>query len=114
MVRVRTRQKPPKPNIKDNKSFLDRAAFASRAFSTGTAWCVEGNLGAALWLPPGVKPDADAIASILDESVARDVESVARDAMADVNTMFAEMTAYHPHNPHWYLPTIGVEPCAFS
>ena len=80
-----------------------RAAFAGRAFSTGTAWCIEGNLGAALWLPPGVKPDADAIASILDESVAHDV-------MADVNTMFAEMTAYHPHNPHWYLPTIGVEP----
>ena len=59
-------------------------AFAGRAFSTGTAWCIEGNLGAALWLPPGVKPDADAIASILDESLPRDV-------MANVNTMFAEM-----------------------
>jgi len=78
-------------------------AFAGRAFSTGTAWCVEGNLAAAMWLPPGVKPDEEAIASILDESVPRDV-------MADVNTMFAEMAACHPHDPHWYLPTIGVEP----
>ena len=78
-------------------------AFAGTAFSTGTAWCFEGNLGAALWLPPGVKPDADAVASILDESVPRDVT-------ADVNSMFAEMTAYHPHYPHWYLATIGVEP----
>jgi ribosomal protein S18 acetylase RimI-like enzyme len=78
-------------------------AFAGTAFSTGTAWCVEGNLGAALWLSPGVKPDTDAITSILDESVPRNV-------MADVNRMFAEMTTYHPQCPHWYLPTIGVEP----
>jgi len=29
------------------------------------------------------------------------------DVIADVNTMFSEMTAYHPQCPHWYLPTIG-------
>jgi ribosomal protein S18 acetylase RimI-like enzyme len=78
-------------------------AFAGKAFSSGTAWCFDGNLGAALWLPPGVKPDEDAIATILDESVPRDV-------MADVNALFGEMAAYHPRNPHWYLPTIGIEP----
>jgi ribosomal protein S18 acetylase RimI-like enzyme len=78
-------------------------AFAGTAFSAGTAWCVEGNLGAALWLPPAVKPDVVSIANILDETVPRDV-------MADVNRMFAEMTRYHPQCPHWYLPTIGVEP----
>jgi len=78
-------------------------AFAGKAFSSGTAWCIDGNLGGALWLPPGVKPDDDAIATILDESVPCDV-------MADVNTMFGEMLAYHPRNPHWYLPTIGIEP----
>jgi hypothetical protein len=71
-------------------------AFAGTAFSTGTAWCFESNLGAALWLPPEVKPDTDAVASILGESVPRDLT-------ADVNSMFAEMTAYHPHHPHWYL-----------
>jgi ribosomal protein S18 acetylase RimI-like enzyme len=78
-------------------------AFAGKAFSTGTAWCIEGNLGGALWLPSGVRPDEDRIAAILNESVPRDV-------MADVNAMFAEMAAYHPRNPHWYLPTIGIEP----
>ena len=78
-------------------------AFAGTAFSTETAWCFESNLGAALWLPPEVKPDTDAVASILGESVPRDLT-------ADVNSMFAEMTAYHPHHPHWYLATIGVEP----
>jgi ribosomal protein S18 acetylase RimI-like enzyme len=78
-------------------------AFAGKAFSSGTAWCIDGNLGGALWLPPGVKPDEDAIAAILEESLPRDV-------MLDVNAIFAEMVAYHPRNPHWYLPTIGIEP----
>jgi hypothetical protein len=77
--------------------------FAGKAFSTGTAWCIDGNRGGAMWLPPGVKPDEDAMATILDETVPRDV-------MTDVNAMFAEMVAYHPRNPHWYLPTIGIEP----
>jgi ribosomal protein S18 acetylase RimI-like enzyme len=80
-------------------------AFAGKAFSTGTAWCIDGNLGGALWLPPGVRPDEDAIAAVLDESVPRDV-------VADVNAMFIEMAAYHPRNPHWYLPTIGIQPHA--
>jgi GNAT superfamily N-acetyltransferase len=37
-------------------------------------------------------------------------ESVPHDVMANVNTMFGEMAAYHPRDPHWYLPTIGIEP----
>ena len=78
-------------------------AFAGKAFSTRTAWCIDGNRGGAVWLPPGVKPDEEAIAIILDESVPRDV-------MAGVNAMFSEMVAHQPRNPHWYLPTIGVEP----
>jgi GNAT superfamily N-acetyltransferase len=78
-------------------------AFGGRAFSTGTACCIDGKLGGALWLPPGVRPDTDLIAAILDESVPRNL-------MVDVNAMFTEMAAYHPRDPHWYLPTIGVEP----
>jgi ribosomal protein S18 acetylase RimI-like enzyme len=50
-----------------------------------------------------VNPDEDAIAAIVDESVASDV-------MADANAMFGEMAAYHPRDPHCYLPMIGVEP----
>jgi len=50
-----------------------------------------------------VKPDEDAIAAIVGESVPRDV-------MPDVNNMFGGMAIYHPRDPHWYLPTIGIEP----
>src|ERR1700730_9163497 len=57
---------------------------------------------------PGVLPRdtsawAAGPATILDQSVPRDV-------MAGVNVMFGEMAAYHPSNPHWNLPTIGIEP----
>jgi hypothetical protein len=34
--------------------------FGRFIFSTGTAWCVAGNRGAALWLPPRVEQDAGA------------------------------------------------------
>jgi GNAT superfamily N-acetyltransferase len=78
-------------------------AFAGKAFSTGSAWRIDGNLGGALWLPPGERPDDDGIAAILDESVPREVN-------AAVNAMFTEMANYHPHNPHWYLSVIGIEP----
>jgi GNAT superfamily N-acetyltransferase len=78
-------------------------AFAGKPSRLGRHGASTANLGGALWLPPGVTPDEDAIAVILDESVPRDV-------MADVNAMFTAMAAYHPRNPHWYLPTIGIEP----
>ena len=51
---------------------------------------------------PGPQPDEDAIAAILEESVPPDVK-------ADTNAIFGEMAADHPRDPHWYLPTIGIE-----
>ena len=35
---------------------------------------------------------------------------VPRDVMPDVNNIFGGMAIYHPRDPHWYLPTIGIEP----
>jgi hypothetical protein len=65
-------------------------AFAGKTFSTGTAWRIDGNLGGALWLPPGVKPDEDAIAAILEESVPPNV-------MADASTRSALVPADDRH-----------------
>src|SRR5258708_13558400 len=72
-------------------------AFTGKAFSTGTAWRIDGNLGGALWLPPGVKPDEDAISTILGESVPRD-------GMAVGSPMFGTMAPSHPPDPLLYLP----------
>jgi len=52
---------------------------------------------------PGPQPDEDASAAILEESVPPDVK-------ADANAIFGEMAADHPRDPHWYLPTVGIEP----
>ncbi|MGH2352884.1 MAG: GNAT family N-acetyltransferase [Chloroflexota bacterium] len=78
-------------------------AFGGRAFEHGTAHYADGYAGAALWLPPGVKPDDDALASLLERSLAeRDQE--------EVYAVLEQMGAYHPNEPHWYLPLIGVDP----
>jgi ribosomal protein S18 acetylase RimI-like enzyme len=50
-----------------------------------------------------VKPDEDAIAAVVDESVPREV-------MPNVNVMFSEMAIYHPGDSRWYLPTVGIDP----
>jgi ribosomal protein S18 acetylase RimI-like enzyme len=78
-------------------------AFAGKAFEHGTAHYVDGFLGAALWLPPGVKTDDDT----LDEVLERTVPDAARD---EVFAVFEQMDSYHPRRAHWYLPLIGVDP----
>jgi ribosomal protein S18 acetylase RimI-like enzyme len=77
-------------------------AFGGRAFVHGSAYYVEGYAGAALWLPPGVSPDEDALVSLIQNTVG-DRER------ADVFAVVEQMGSYHPHEPHWYLPLIGVE-----
>jgi ribosomal protein S18 acetylase RimI-like enzyme len=37
-------------------------------------------------------------------------ESVPADRLQEVTRVFERMAAYHPAEPHWYLPMIGVDP----
>jgi ribosomal protein S18 acetylase RimI-like enzyme len=78
-------------------------AFGGKAFAHGTAYHLSGFSGAALWLPPGIQPDEDALASVLRRSVAAERQ-------AAVFAVFEEMGRYHPREPHWYLPLIGIDP----
>jgi GNAT superfamily N-acetyltransferase len=78
-------------------------AFGGRAFAHGGAHATDGFSGAALWLPPGVSPDEEALDEIIDRTVA----SATR---PDVLGVFEQMAKYHPKEPHWYLPLIGVDP----
>lgn len=77
--------------------------FGGRAFDHGTAHYADGVAGAALWLPPGVRPDEEALAELLERSIPE------RD-QADVFGVLEQMGSYHPSEPHWYLPLIGVDP----
>jgi ribosomal protein S18 acetylase RimI-like enzyme len=78
-------------------------AFGGKAFAHGTGSHVDGFAGAALWLPPGVGPDEEALLAIMRQSVP---EALQKDLFA----VFEQMGSYHPGEPHWYLPMIGVDP----
>jgi ribosomal protein S18 acetylase RimI-like enzyme len=78
-------------------------AFAGAAFLTGSAHVVGSGSGAALWLPPGNHPDDHELAGL----IGRSIPAWRRGAVFSV---FEEMGRYHPLDPHWHLPLIGVEP----
>jgi ribosomal protein S18 acetylase RimI-like enzyme len=78
-------------------------AFGGKAFAHGTGHHVNRFAGGALWLPPGIQPDEEALSAILQGSVAAELQ-------AEVFAVFERMGRYHPSQPHWYLPLIGVDP----
>jgi GNAT superfamily N-acetyltransferase len=78
-------------------------AFGGNAFVHRTAICTDGCAGAALWLPPGVHPDEEKLGEVIETTVS------ASDRDAVLST-FEQMAGYHPDEPHWYLPLIGVDP----
>ena len=79
------------------------AAFAGNAFSNGSAYYIEGYAGAALWLPPGIHSDEDALEAVLKSTIAKHRQE-------NAFALFEKMGNYHPAEPHWYLPQIAVDP----
>jgi ribosomal protein S18 acetylase RimI-like enzyme len=78
-------------------------AFGGKAFDHGTAHSVAEFSGAALWLPPGVQPHEGVLVGLMKRSIDAKRLQV-------VFTILEKMGSYHPMEPHWYLPLIGVEP----
>jgi ribosomal protein S18 acetylase RimI-like enzyme len=79
--------------------------FAGGSFKHGTAFVSADFRGAALWLPPGVHPNAEGL-----ENVFRQTAEPAH--LDDLLGTFDKMGECHPEEPHWYLPLVGVEPNA--
>jgi ribosomal protein S18 acetylase RimI-like enzyme len=79
--------------------------FAGGSFEHGTAYVTADFCGTALWLPPGVHPNGEAL-----ERVFRDTAKP--EHLDDLLVTFEKMEQWHPEEPHWYLPMIGVEPNA--
>jgi len=78
-------------------------AFGGNGFAHGSVYLAAGNAGAAMWLPPGVEPDGERLAALA-------FANAPTDRHADLGAVFEGMGATHPHEPHWYLPLIGVDP----
>lgn len=80
-------------------------AFGGAAFEAGTAFQIANFGGAALWIPPG--HDHDDGDDSLSEGLAQVVPA---DRIEEVDSVLAQMQSYHPEEPCWYLPLIGVDP----
>ncbi|RUO26544.1 GNAT family N-acetyltransferase [Aliidiomarina minuta] len=78
-------------------------AFGSEAFAQGSAYITGDKQGAALWLPPGIDPDEERLASIIAETVPDSQQE-------DVFKVIEKSASFRPAKPHWYLPLIGVDP----
>jgi GNAT superfamily N-acetyltransferase len=78
-------------------------AFGGSAFASGTSYIADGFTGTALWLQPGVGPDEETLLRVLNENAGDDIKE-------DMSRIFEQMQKFHPTEPHWYLPMIGVDP----
>ena len=77
--------------------------FAGSSFEHGTAYVSADFCAAALWLPPGVKPNGEALEKMFRQTAKRE-------HLDDLLATFEKMDESHPREPHWYLPQIGVDP----
>jgi GNAT superfamily N-acetyltransferase len=95
------------PSPHDHLRAMPLAAreFAGASFEHGTAYVSADFCGTALWLPPGVHPNGEAL-----EGVFR--ATAKPEHLADLLATFEKMEQWHPEEPHWYLPIVGVEPNA--
>lgn len=78
-------------------------AFGGRAFEHESAHFSGEFSGGALWLPPGIEPDEAALMSIVERTVRPE-------QLQTAFGIFEGMAKYHPPEPLWYLPLIGVDP----
>src|SRR5215216_4636067 len=63
-------------------------AFGGKAFAHGSAYYIDGYIGAALWLPPDVHPDENALIALLQRTVSDQIQK-------DVFAVFEQMGRYH-------------------
>jgi GNAT superfamily N-acetyltransferase len=91
----------PEGYARDFPEFV--AAFAGEAFRSRTVWALDERAAVAVWMPPGVEPDEDAIVSVVRRRISAALH-------ADLFAVLEQMDEGHPRFPHWYLPWLGVRP----
>jgi len=77
--------------------------FGGEAFTHESAFYIDGFAATALWLPPNVYPDEEKLIRVVQLTAAEQIQK-------DFFRVFELMSRYHPSEPHWYLPLIGVDP----
>jgi ribosomal protein S18 acetylase RimI-like enzyme len=73
------------------------------AFEHGTAYVAGDFHGCAIWLPPGVPSDDEALEAMVEHSIRPDIQE-------SLGAYFEQMDESLPREPHWHLAFIGVDP----
>ncbi|MEO1250948.1 MAG: N-acetyltransferase [Pseudomonadota bacterium] len=79
------------------------AAFGGRSFDHQTAYLADDGKAAAMWLPPEIEPDSDAIEAVM-------AETIPLERGEEIEDFFGQMDEHHPDRPCWYLPLIAADP----
>jgi GNAT superfamily N-acetyltransferase len=77
-------------------------ALGSDAFRKGSAHEASAYASVAIWLRPGVHPDSARVGQVIEATV--DKKRAPR-----VLEVLEALDRWHPTEPHWYLPFIGVD-----
>ncbi|MBM3520452.1 MAG: GNAT family N-acetyltransferase [Alphaproteobacteria bacterium] len=77
--------------------------FGGKSFDCDTALVAGDFAGVAQWLPPGIQPDDEPIAELFKDNMTEP-------RLSEVLFLFEQMAGFHPQDPHWYLPLVGVDP----
>lgn len=80
-------------------------AFGGSGFAHGTVHIVDGGSAAAMWLPPGVDPDSERLAALSEQHSPPE-------RLPEMMQVFEQMSGFHPEEPCWFLPLIGVDPAS--
>ena len=78
------------------------SAFGGPAFDLGSAYCTDAHAGVALRSRQACIRTRTGLA-LVETTVSASIRH-------EVFSVFEQMAKYHPANPHWYLPLIGVDP----
>ena len=93
----------PRPDDYLRNMPLLARAFGEKSCGLGTAFGIDQLAGAALWLPPGASSDEEALVALMECTTHASIQQ-------DAAKVFKQMASFHPSEPHWYLPLIGVDP----
>jgi GNAT superfamily N-acetyltransferase len=77
--------------------------YGGKAFDHETAYYIDDFAGAALWLPPEVHPDEDALVALFRETFSEE-------RLEEAWVVLEQLDSYQPDAPFWHLPVLGVEP----
>lgn len=95
----------PKEERVDDASMVEVMTIVFDAFIVNGHTYVVGDLGAALWSPPGITTDTEAMSAFFGE---RSIPERMETALPG----FVEVAEAHPDEPHFYLQFVGARQAA--